>query len=266
MSPGSRNEHQSAPRNAGGHRGAKRNTPPRNGRPRAADLLRPTFKRSIWSTYDHIGLLVLANLLWVALCLPVVTAPAATAGLFHLAREIARGKDASLRDFFTGFRRLFLPALKLGLVDLTALLVLWVNIDFYSHMRGGAVIPGMVLAAALVWVASFFLLMHAHLYPLLAGGESSLRQLLRKSALLTLDNLAFTMGITFQALSLSVLCVVTGAGLVLISGSAVAVLLTTGHRELLRKYSDESERSPELPETRTLRDLWRPWESGKDDE
>jgi uncharacterized membrane protein YesL len=209
---------------------------------------------------------VLANLLWVALCLPVVTAPAATAGLFHLARQIARGKDVSLRDFFEGFRARFFPALKVGLVDLAALLVLWVNIDFYSHMRGGAVIPGMVLAAAMVWVAAFFLLMHAHLYPLLVGGESSLRQLLRKSALLTLDNLAFTIGIVFQALSLSVLCVVTGAGLVLLNASAVAVLLSTGHRELLRKYSADPQKSPELPETRTLRDIWRPWENGKRDE
>ncbi len=266
MLSGSQDKPQSTPRNAGRRRGSKRRPPVRDRGVRAADLLRPAFKRSIWSTYDHIGLLVLANLLWVVLCLPVVTAPAATAGLFHLARQIARGKDVSLRDFFVGFRTRFFPAFKLGLVDLAALLVLWVNIDFYSHMRGGAVIPGMILAAAMVWVAAFFLLMHAHLYPLLAGGESSLPQLLRKSALLTLDNLAFTIGITFQALSLSVLCVVTGAGLVLISGSAVAVLLTTGHRELLRKYSDDPDRSPELPETRTLRDLWRPWESGKDDE
>jgi len=266
MLAGSQNERQSTPRTTGREGGGKRRPPVRNRRPRAADLLRPAFKRSIWSTYDHIGLLVLANLLWVVLCLPVVTAPAATAGLFHLAREVARGKSPSLRDFFVGFRTRFLPAFKVGLVELAALLVLWVNIDFYSHMRGGAVIPGMILAAAMVWVAAFFLLMHAHLYPLLVGGESSLRQLLRKSALLTLDNLAFTAGITFQALSLSVLCVVTGAGLVLINASAVAVLLTTGHRELLRKYSDDPESSPELPETRTLRSLWRPWESGKDDD
>ncbi len=266
MLPGSRNEQESTPRDGGGRPGGKRNPPPQDRRARAADLLRPAFKRAIWSTYDHIGLLVLANLLWVVLCLPVVTAPAATAGLFHVAREVARGKDVSLRDFFVGFRTRFFPAFKVGLVDLAALLVLWVNIDFYSHMRGGAVIPGMVLAAAMVWVAAFFLLMHAHLYPLLAGGESSLRQLLRKSALLTLDNLAFTIGIVFQALSLSALCVVTGAGLVLLNASAVAVLLTTGHRELLKKYSHDPENSPDLPETRTLKDIWRPWESEKRDE
>ncbi|MCK4410120.1 MAG: DUF624 domain-containing protein [Candidatus Eisenbacteria sp.] len=262
----SRGKPRSTPRNAGGHRSSKRRPPAQGRRTRAASLLRPAFKRAIWSTYDHIGLLVLANLLWVVLCLPVVTAPAATAGLFHLARQIARGRDASLGEFFVGFRSHFFPAFKLGLVDLAALLVLWVNIDFYSHLRGAATIPGMVLAAAMIWVTGFFVLMHAHLYALLAGGESSLRQLLRKSALLTLDNLAFTIGITVQALSLSTLCVITGAGLVLIDGSAVAVLLTTGHRELLRKYSDDPKKSPELPETRTLRDLWRPWESGKDDE
>lgn len=266
MLPGPQDNPQSTPRNAGELRTGRRRPPAQDPRIRAADLLRPAFKRAIWSTYDHIGLLVLANLLWIVLCLPVVTAPAATSGLFHLARQIDRGHDASLRDFFLGFRMRFLPALKLGIVDLACGLMLWLNVDFYSHLRGGATIPGMVLAAAMVWVAAFLLLMHAHLYPLLVGGESSFRQLLRKSALLTLDNLAFTIGITFQALSLSVLCVVTGAGLVLLNGSAVAVLLTTGHGELLRKYSDDPEQSPDLPETRTLRDLWRPWESGKDDE
>ena len=265
MPSDSQDKRQPTLRNAGRRRRGRQSPPTQGQHARAADLLRPAFKRSIWSTYDHIGLLVLANLLWVALCLPVATAPAATAGLFHLARQIARGKDVSLRDFFVGFRGRFFPAFKVGLVDLAALLVLWVNIDFYSHMRGGAVIPGMILAAAMVWVAAFFLLMHVHLHPLLAGGESSLRQLLRKSALLTLDNLAFTIGIAFQALSLSVLCVVTGAGLVLINASAEAVLLTVGHRELLRKYSDDPEKPPELQETRTLRDLWRPWESGKRD-
>jgi len=227
---------------------------------RAADLLRPAFRRSIWSTYDHIGLLVIANLLWLALCIPVVTAPAATAGLFHLARQITRGEEVSLRHFFAGFREHFLAALKLGVVDLAAVLVLWINVDFYSHLRGGATVPGMILAAAMIWVAVFYWLMHVQLYTLLVNGASSLRQLLRKSALLTLDNLGFTFGIAFQGLALSALCLVTGAGLVLINASAVAVLLVSGHDEVKRRYHSWE---PEPPaETRTLRDIWRPWESG----
>jgi len=230
-------------------------------KPRAADMLRPAFTRALWNTYDHIGLLVVANLIWAALCLPIVTAPAATAGLFHLARKISKGEEVSLRDLFSGFRQHFLPAFKLGIVELAALLLLWVNVDFYSHLRGVAAIPGMVLAAAMVWVAAFFLLMHAHLYPLMVEGDTALKQLLRKSALLTLDNLAFTVGITVQAIALCVLCVITGAGLLLINGSLVACLLVTGHDELRRKYHSWEPAAD--TETRTLRDIWRPWESGK---
>ena len=244
----------------GGRRDGKRPPPTPARKIRAADLLRPAFRRSIWSTYDHIGLLVLANLLWLALCIPVVTAPAATAGLFRLARHIARGEEVSLRLSFDGFREHFVAALKLGIVDLAAVLVLWINVDFYSHLRGGATIPGMVLAAAMIWVAVFYWLMHVHLFALLVNGDSSLRQLLRKSALLTLDNLGFTFGIAFQSLALSALCLVPGAGLVIINASAVAVLLVSGHDEVRRRYHSWEPAPPD--ETRTLRDLWRPWESG----
>lgn len=229
----------------------------------AAELLRPAFRQALWGTYDHLGLLVVANLVWLALCVPIVTAPPATAGLFHLTLMIARGEDAGIRDLFRGFRRHLPPALKLGVVDFVVLVLLWVNVDFYSHMRGGAAIPGMILAAALIWAGAFYALMHAHLMPLMVSGERSLGRLLKKSALLTLDNIGLTIGITLQAASLTVLCVITGAGLILINGSLVASLLTAGHHQLLRKYSDSPAETPPEDETRTFRDLWRPWDSQK---
>jgi uncharacterized membrane protein YesL len=230
---------------------------------RAADILRPTFKRFLWNSYDHIGLLVLANLLWLALCLPVITAPAATAGLFHLARRIANHEPASIRDFFEGFREHFFPALRVGALVLAVAVILWVNVDFYSHLGGRATVPGMLLAAVMIWIGVFAVLIHAHLFPLIVHGERGTRAALRKAALLTLDNPGFTIGITVQALSVSALCVITCAGLVLALGSLLAVLLTTGHRELLKKYFPDSEAAGEPPENRTLRDAVRPWEPPK---
>lgn len=230
---------------------------------RAADVLRPTFKRFLWNSYDHLGLLVVANLLWLALCIPVITAPAATAGLFRLARGIADHEPVTIRDFFDGFREHFFPALRAGALALAVAVVLWVNVDFYSHLGGPAIIPGMLLAAVMIWIAAFMLLLHAHLFALIVGGERGTRAALRKSALLTLDNPGFTIGITVQALSVAALCVVTGAGLVLALGSLLAVLLTTGHRELLKKYFPDSEAAQEPAETRTLRDAVRPWEGPK---
>ncbi len=236
------------------------NTPDRV---RAADILRPTFKRFVWHTYDNLWLLVVANLLWLLLCLPVVTAPAATAGLFNLARKIADGGPATLRDFFDGFRGHFLPAIKVGTFTLALASLVWINIDFYSHLQGWATIPGMLLAAVMVWASAFLLLMHAHIHPLIAHGECSLRTVLRKSALLTLDNPAFTIGITVQSLSVAVICLLTGLGLVLVLASLLAILLVTGHRELLKKYFPESPESDEPDETRGWRDFWRPWQSAR---
>jgi uncharacterized membrane protein YesL len=232
---------------------------------RAADILHPTFKRFLWNSYDHIGLLVCANLLWLLLSLPLITAPAATAGLFQIAKRIADHEPPTIRDFLEGFRAHFFPALRAGALTLAVGAVLWVNIDFYSHLRGRASLPGMLLAAVIVWIALFVLLIQAHLFPLIVGGERSTRAALRKSALLTLDNPGYTVGITVQAVSVSALCVLTGAGLVLALGSLLAVLLTTGHRELLKKYFPESEAAREPEETRTLRDALRPWEGPKRD-
>jgi len=231
------------------------------GAPPAGQMLAPAFRRFFWRTYDNLGLLVPANLLWIALLIPVVTAPAATAALFHLARMIARREPVGIRDFFSGFRIHFLPALKLGAFDLAIATVIWVNIDFYSRLGGPASIPGVVLAGLFIWAGVFVLLMHAHLYPLLVEGERSLKGLLRKSALLTLDNMAFTIGLTVQALLVIVICVLTGAFAFLVMSSAVAVLLISAYQELLRRYLPPDPAQEEPPETRGFRDLWRPWET-----
>ncbi len=227
----------------------------------AGDILRATFKRFAWHAYDHLGLLILANLLWLAMCIPVITAPAATAGLFLLASRIAAREPVSLRDMFEGFRRDFLPSLKVGTFTLTVVFLVWVNADFYSHMGGRAAIPGMFLAALMIWTVVFVILMHAHLHPLIADGDRSLRALLRKSALLTLDNPGYTLGVAVQAAAVGVICLVTGAGLLLALGSFTALLFATGHRELLKKYFPDAPEASEPDETRIWRDLWKPWES-----
>ncbi|MBD3349712.1 MAG: DUF624 domain-containing protein [Candidatus Eisenbacteria bacterium] len=228
---------------------------------RAAEILRPTFKRFLWHAYDHLGLLVAVNLLWLLMCAPVVTAPASTAALFRIGRKIASHEDVSIRDFFFGFRAHFLPAIKVGSFTLVVVFMLWVNVDFYSHLGGWATLPGMLLAAVMIWAGVFLALMHAHLHPLIADGDRALRVLLSKSALLTLDNVGYTVGVTVQAASVAAICVLTGAGLVLVLGSFTALLLSCGHRELLKRYFPESPEAGEPEETRGWRDFWKPWES-----
>ncbi len=232
-------------------------------RTRARDILAPAFRRFLWDSYDHLGLLVLMNLLWLLFCLPVVTAPAATAALFQVAGKIVRREEVSVRDFFRGFRSLFLPGLKFGAFTALAAVVFWVAIDFYASLGGRATLPGMFIAGAFIWAAAFLLLMQVHAFPLIARGDQALLTILRKSALLILDNVGYSIGIAIQALAVAVLCIATGAGLVLIVGSLLAVLLTAGHHELLKRYFPPDPGSEAPPESRSWRQLFRPWDAPK---
>jgi len=155
------------------------------------------------------------------------------------------------------------PALEVGAFTAGLLALLWFNVDFYGALEGGLAFVGAALATLLIWAAVLLVLMHVHIHPLLASGDRSLRSLLRKSLLLVLDNPAFTLTVSITCIALAAVCVASAAGLVLILGSLVAVILATAHRELMKKYFPDSPEAAEPEETRTWRDLWRPWESQK---
>lgn len=61
--------------------------------------------RSTVSHLNHRGYIyVWANILWFLLTLPIITAPAAWAGLINLSRQAYLNRTATLDDFWAGFR------------------------------------------------------------------------------------------------------------------------------------------------------------------
>lgn len=72
-----------------------------------------------YRTMGKIGDLVLANILWLLCCLPIVTAGASTLGLFTVVNKMAAKEDYTVRtDFFKAFRRDFKQGTALWLVVL----------------------------------------------------------------------------------------------------------------------------------------------------
>ena len=88
-----------------------------------------TASRLFWR---HLGMLLVANILWLLLSLLIVTWPAATAGLFYLARRVVREElgsspeEARLADFWDGFRRYWLRSTLLMAIDLAGLGLIFV--------------------------------------------------------------------------------------------------------------------------------------------
>src|SRR5690349_4403507 len=85
---------------------------------------------------DRISSFALANLFWVLLSLPIVTLPAATAGLFAATSPWVRGKNGELfHDFFEGMRQYWWKSTVIALIDLSVGALVVVNLSIFRMMN-----------------------------------------------------------------------------------------------------------------------------------
>jgi uncharacterized membrane protein YesL len=200
--------------------------------------------RVYWRTLRHISLrgyvYVWANVFWVLLSLPIVTAPAAWAGLARLSHRAQTQPTVSLEDFWDGFRSHFRRGLMLG--ALTALIV-YVNVhNLLAYASDdGALMPFM----RVVWLTAIIFWLSLMLYvwvifeemeqPTLIGG-------LRNAAIMALRSPFFTLGLWPGIILLAVVSTIFFPAWLLLTGSTIAALGTSA---VLDRLTAAGYRSPD---------------------
>ncbi|MCU0512575.1 MAG: hypothetical protein MUE40_08375 [Anaerolineae bacterium] len=185
--------------------------------------------RVYWKALRHLHLrgylYVWVNVAWLVLTLPIITAPAAMSGLFHLCFVAQTQPQASLNDFWVGFRARPGRDALLGLLSLLVIVVNLTNLEAYRTLAG---LPGVALN--LIWWVAIFLWLSVVLYdrvlveemaqPTLGGG-------LRNAALMLLQNPLFTLGVWVGIFIICVVSTILFPLWFLLAGSSVGILLTT---------------------------------------
>lgn len=183
------------------------------------------------------------RLLWVALVVAAIVVwtllGPLMAGIYRLVRQIVAREDPAMGDLFREARRYALPGMALAAVQMIVGQVLFVDMLFFLSMP----------AAMARWIGLLFFypllfwgLVCQYQWPLLAEGGEPARPVpaaltaVKKSALLVLDNLPFSLGIGACAFFFTLFCGVTAIGAVLLWAGGLAFLDTVALRELLRKY------------------------------
>jgi uncharacterized membrane protein YesL len=217
-------------------------------------------------TYDHLGALLLLSLVWTGLVgftavagqtagiiltgsLPrplagllivaatlvavVLVGAPLSAGLFRYARNAAARLEPEVFDLGWGFRSALRPSLALGALQALGIVVLGGNCYFYLAQRHPVVV---VIGAVFGYLLAFWLLACLYQWPLLAEQELAAVQAVKKSALLTLDNFPFTLGLALVLGVVSAVLWLTVLGGVVLWPGLVAMVATQATRELLRKY------------------------------
>jgi hypothetical protein len=135
------------------------------------------------------------QILWIALCLPVVTIPLAFAGLYHTMYQMANGESLEWNTFFEGIKLYWWPAIRWGLVNFLVIALLGsYTLSLVSSGNGlgqdwEQVASGVTLGLLVIWLA-----INAFTFPFMLAQESpSYRQALRNSMILYLKWPVYTL-------------------------------------------------------------------------
>lgn len=132
----------------------------------------PSSTQVIWEglqdSFDSMAELVLVNVLWILLTIPVLTAPASLAGAYYMTNLLAHRKPVSWRTFFEGFRQFFWLSWRWTLTNVLAAFIVYSNFVFYRRFEGNWVIfmQGIALGFAVLWLA-----LQMYAFPLLIEQE-----------------------------------------------------------------------------------------------
>ena len=212
--------------------------------------------RVLWEAlkdlWDELFLLLLMNIVTVLLLFPVVTFPPALAGLWNAGNLAAKGKSISWRDYFEGFRRYFLKAWGLALLNVLVVAIAFTNVRFYTP----GVAPFEISDTLSTWIGGFFtavafLWLVLQLYPmaaLLEQEDQRLRVALRNSAVLFITNPGFTIVLALLLLLVAVISTLLTIPWILVTLAIFAVVcnkavlhLLKPHRERIRAEMEEAE-------------------------
>ena len=131
------------------------------------------------SAYDSASEIIVSNILWFLLSIPIVTAPAAAAGAYYNAFRLAIGKRATAQSFFEGVRKFGWAGYRFFFMNLLVFLVIYFYLIFFGrlHTQWAVWVQGMVIGFCIIW-----LLLNVFTFPLyLAQGEKKLLVALRNS-------------------------------------------------------------------------------------
>lgn len=134
-----------------------------------------------------------ASILWLICCIPVVTIGASTTAMYYVTLKIVRDENThTVRSFLRAFSSNFKQATIIWLIMLLVLVIVGVNIFFYSFVvdpveTSNLLIFGLCIIFALIWITIF-----NYIFPLIARFQNTLRQTVSNAFVMAIANIGYT--------------------------------------------------------------------------
>jgi hypothetical protein len=109
----------------------------------------------LWVAYYRSIDLILLNLIWFLVSLPIITAVPALGALFYATNQMVHTGTGNWRHFVEGFRRYFWLSWRWGLINVVVLAFFFFTLSFYGHVESpwAAGIRLLVIGLIVAWGA-----------------------------------------------------------------------------------------------------------------
>ncbi len=152
--------------------------------------------------YDDLFSLMVANLIWLLLSLPLVTMPAASLSLFEYVYVLLRKEEEpDYHILWSGVRKWFWRGLAVYGLILASVVLPLVGVFFYASLSAKIGMAGFLLSALCFWTLVFSLMAQIYFVPFLIHQKLSVGKALKRAVQLTL----LRPGATLVALGVMVL-------------------------------------------------------------
>ena len=196
-------------------------------------------EKGIWAWLSTLVDVVGLSILWIALCLPVVTIGPATAALYYTVVKCVRGRESgAFGHYLRSFRNNFKTGLKAGLIAILAALLLYGGhniVRWYGTRIGGM--------AYVLYVTYYFVLILpagvlCWLSPLLGRFDRNVKSLFLTAAQLTIAHLPSTVVVVLLTAQSAVFCIERWWPVVFLPSMAM-LLVSLFTERIFQKYSPE---------------------------
>ncbi len=216
-----------------------------------------TFVRALKLSYDHIGKVMLTNLIWFGVGLaPIlacsyvpflqtdvffllsiiatfITMGGATGAVHYRMNHMIQGEETVLKDMWEGFKRYWLRGTILFFLGILGILILVFNIWFSQNYPTTLFV---ILSGLWIWGIIYWIALQQFVFPFVVNQDIGVFKALKRAALIILDNPLPSIILLVLSAIVVALSLVFAAPLLIFMASFLAIVQNCFYHELMMKY------------------------------
>ena len=128
---------------------------------------------------NKIGDVVIANLLFIFCCIPIITIGPSLTALYHcMLRTIKGNNNGTVKTFFRAFKQNFLQSFLVSLILVVVGFILFINIQFLQDSSSAM---GKPLFYISLGIAGLFIILTLYIFPVIAAFANTTRNLIKNA-------------------------------------------------------------------------------------